>query len=166
MKSVERAAIALKPDERRAEAMSRKTQTERQGWVASQMSNFDAPVASDVNVLLRADAERRWLHREVIPVLRQIETGEQLADGLVDAALAYLETTWDEALVRAQATDAAHTALRLRGDNHDVLSGPADRYHAAVRVLRGLVAERVTPFIEPPLEAISYASSRGRPARL
>lgn len=130
------------------------------------MSNFDAPIASDVNVLLRADAERRWLHREVIPVLRQIETSEQLPDDLLDAALAYLETAWEEALVRAHATDAAHTDLHLRGDGHDVLRGPADRYHATVRVLRGLIAERVTPFIEPPLEAISYASARGRSARL
>ena len=32
------------------------------------------------------------------------------------------------------------------------LSGPAGRYHAAVRVLRAIVAERVTPLVEPQFE--------------
>lgn len=113
------------------------------------MSSFDTPIASDVNALLRADAERRWLHLKVIPVLQQLETREQLPDDQIDAALAYLETTWDEALMRAHATDAARSDLHLRGDGHDVLRGPAERYHAAVRVLRQTLAERVAPLMEP-----------------
>ncbi len=113
---------------------------------------FDSALPSDICVLLRADAEQSWLNREVIPVLRQIETREQLPDDQVDAALAYLEATWDEALVRAHATDAAHTGLRRRGDEHEGLSGSADRYHAAVRVLRSTLAERVTPLMESTFE--------------
>lgn len=134
------------------------------------MSNrFDTTAPSDICLLLRADAEQRWLHREVIPVLRQIETREQLPDEDVEAALAYLEATWSQAELRAKATDAAHG--RLSGDRDEEngsLAGPAHRYHAAVRVLRRIVAERVAPFVEPALDAcpaepgaISYASGRG-----
>lgn len=119
-----------------------------------------------MHALLRADAERRWLHGEVMPVLRQLETREQLPEDQIDAALAYLEATWDEARLRAHATDSAHTELHGRGSAHDALREPADRYHAAVRVLRRTLAERVTPFMEPAIEAISYASARGRSARL
>jgi hypothetical protein len=126
-----------------------------------------ATAPSDICLLLRADAEQHWLHREVIPVLRDIETRERLPDDQVEAALAYLEATWSEAELRARATDAARGRLRAASERDDgALAGPAQRYHTAVRVLRGLVAERVTQFIEPPLEAISYASARGRPARL
>jgi hypothetical protein len=118
------------------------------------MSNsFDSSLPSDVCLLLRADAEQCWLRREVIPVLRHLETREQLPDDQVKAALAYLEVIWSEATARAGETDAAHTHLRTEEDGeHDALSGPAGRYHAAVRVLRGVVAERVTPFVEPPIE--------------
>ncbi|HEV3092913.1 MAG TPA: hypothetical protein VGY30_00200, partial [Solirubrobacteraceae bacterium] len=56
-----------------------------------------SPVPSDIVLLLRADAEQCWLHREVIPVLRQVETHERLLDEEVGAALAYLEAMWNEA---------------------------------------------------------------------
>ena len=113
------------------------------------MSNlFDPSLPSDVRLLLRADAEQCWLHREVIPVLRHLETRERLLEEEVGAALAYLEAMWDEAISRARETDAAHAHLRSRAGEPKELADPAGRYHAAVRVLRGIVAERVTPLVD------------------
>jgi hypothetical protein len=117
------------------------------------MSNpFELALPSDVCLLLRADAEQRWLHHEVIPVLREIEAPEQLPEEEVGAALAYLEAMWSEASLRARETDAAHHKLCSHEDQCDALSKPASRYHAAVRSLRGIVAERVMSFVEPMLE--------------
>ncbi len=113
--------------------------------------SFDSSIPSDIRLLLRADAEQCWLHREVIPVLQHLETRERLPEEEVGAALAYLEAMWDEAMSRARATDAAHAHLRAAEREPEVLSGPAGRYHAAVRVLRGIIAERVTPLVEPLL---------------
>jgi hypothetical protein len=115
-------------------------------------NSLDSSIPSDIRLLLRADAEQCWLHREVIPVLRQVETHEHLPDEQVGAALAYLEAMWNEATLRAQETDAAHNHLCSRSDQHETLSHPASRYHAAVRELRGILAERVVPFVEAPLE--------------
>jgi hypothetical protein len=112
----------------------------------------DSSLPSDIRLLLRADAEQCWLHREVIPVLQQVETPEELAGEEVGAALAYLEAMWGEATVRARETDAAHSHLCSREEELEALAGPAGRYHAAVRVLRGIVADRVTPFVEPLLD--------------
>ena len=105
-----------------------------------------------MRLLLRADAERCWLDREVIPVLRDVEADRQLPEEEVGAALAYLEAMWDEATVRARETDAAHSHLRSRGEECAALEDPASRYHAAVRMLRGIVAERVRPFVERTLD--------------
>jgi hypothetical protein len=110
--------------------------------------SFDSSIPSDIRLLLRADAEQCWLHREVIPVLRHLETCERLPEEEVGAALAYLEAMWNEAMLRARATDAAHAHLRNREQERETLSGPAGRYHAAVRVLRGIVAERVEPLVD------------------
>ena len=115
-------------------------------------TSFDQSLPSDITLLLRADAERSWLHREVIPVLRQVESREQLPEEQVGAALAYLEAIWNEATVRARETDAAHAHLGARSGGHGSLAGSADRYHAVVRALRGTLAERITPFMEPPVE--------------
>jgi hypothetical protein len=115
-------------------------------------TSFDPSLPSDITLLLRADAERCWLHSEVLPVLRQVETRERLPDEQVGAALAYLEATWSEATARARETDAAGAHLTSSGHGHQSLSGRADRYHAVVRALRGNVAERVTPFVEPALQ--------------
>jgi hypothetical protein len=79
----------------------------------------------------------------------------------VGAALAYLEAMWGEATVRARETDAAHSHLCSRGEEPEALAGPASRYQAAVRVLRGIVAERVTPFVEPELEVDERSSEAG-----
>lgn len=117
------------------------------------MSNsFESSLPSDIRLLLRADAEQSWLDREVIPVLRQVETPEELPEEEVGAALAYLEAMWSEAIVRARETDAAHGNLCSRDAASEGLSGPASRYHAAVRALRGILADRVTPFVDPSLE--------------
>jgi hypothetical protein len=114
--------------------------------------SFDSFLPSDIRLLLLADAEQHWLHREVIPVLRHLEAPDQLPKEEVGAALAYLEAMWDEALMRAHETDAAHRHLCGREEQRETLAGPAGHYHAAVRALRGIVARRVTPFVEPSLE--------------
>lgn len=112
--------------------------------------NKTAPSASapaDVVLLLRADAEQSWLNREVIPVLRQIEHEEPLPSNQVGAALAYLEDSWNEALLRARQTDAARE-LSTREQAQTQLGEHAERYHTAVRALRGLLAERVGAFVQ------------------
>jgi hypothetical protein len=114
--------------------------------------SFDSFLPSDICLLLRADAEQCWLQQEVLPVLRHLEAPEQLPEEDVGAALAYLEAMWDEAMVRAVATDAAHGCLSARSGRDEALAGPAGRYHTAVRALRGIVAKRVIPFVEPSLE--------------
>jgi hypothetical protein len=113
--------------------------------------SFDSFLPSDIRLLLRADAEQHWLQREVLPVLRHLEAPEQLPEQEVGAALAYLEAMWDEAMVRAVETDAAHSHLRARSEQDETLAGPAGRYHMAVRTLRRIVAKRVTPFVESEL---------------
>ncbi|HEV7938423.1 MAG TPA: hypothetical protein VGP18_10430 [Solirubrobacteraceae bacterium] len=114
--------------------------------------SFDSFLPSDIRLLLRADAEQHWLQWEVLPVLRHLEAPEQLHEEEVGAALAYLEAMWDEAMARALETDAAHDCLCTRSEQDEALADPAGRYHDAVRTLRGIVAKRVTPFVEPSLE--------------
>jgi hypothetical protein len=109
---------------------------------------LDSSLPSDIRLLLHADAEQHWLHREVLPVVRDLETHEALHEELLCAALAYLEAMWDEATLRARATDTAHAHMCSRGGSREALSAAAGRYHTAVRALRGIVAERVTPFVE------------------
>jgi hypothetical protein len=107
--------------------------------------SLDPLLPSDILLLLRADAEQSWLNLEVIPVLRQVERQEPLPGEQVGAALAYLEDSWSEALLRARQTDSARQAAsRARGTR---LGEDAARYHTAVRALRGIVAERVRPFV-------------------
>jgi hypothetical protein len=147
-KSVERPSNHLKPNGWCAEAIN----TPRLQTLGISMSNsFNQSLPSDMSLLLRADAEQCWLSHEVIPVLRHLEAREQLPEEEVGAALAYLEATWNEAMLRARETDAAHADLRSRDGEFEELSGPAGRYHAAVRVLRGIVAERVTPLVDQPV---------------
>lgn len=115
-------------------------------------TSFESSLPSDIRLLLRADAEQCWLHREVIPALQLLEAPEGLPEEEVGAALAYLEAMWDEATLRARETDAAHSRLCSRGEEPEALAEPAGRYHAAVRALRGILADRVTPFVESELE--------------
>jgi hypothetical protein len=123
------------------------------------MSNHQEPDTSadeyatppvDVSLLLRAHAEQRWLSREVIPVLREVETGERLPEGQLSAALSYLEVIWCEAQCRARETDGARALLSDDGCAYaqdEALSAKARSYHAAVVTLREVVRWRVTPLV-------------------
>jgi hypothetical protein len=111
-----------------------------------------------MSLLLRVDAEQCWLHREVIPALRDVETSEELPEEQVGAALAYLEAMWSEATIRAHETDAAHAHLHSSKAEPAGLAAPASHYHAAVRVLRGILAERVMPLMD---QQITVDEGRG-----
>ncbi len=116
----------------------------------------DHPVPApppDVSLLLRAHAERRWLSREVIPVVRQIETSEDLPDEQLPAAVAYLEVIWAEALSRAGETDAERRRLDERSVAGQPLLDRAHRYHAVLLVLRQAVARRVARLLTAPPSA-------------
>lgn len=114
---------------------------------------LDPSVPSDVVLLLRADAEQSWLNREVIPVLRQIETLDPVPSNQVGAALAYLESSWNEATLRARQTDAARDLSGKSQHQKTRLGEHAERYHTAVRALRGIVAERVSAYVDPAASA-------------
>jgi hypothetical protein len=105
---------------------------------------------ADVSLLLRAHAERRWLSREVIPVLRQIETCEDLPEDQLPAALAYLEVIWAEAVGRARETDAERRRLDARDLTEQPLLARARRYHRVVEALREAVARRVGQLLTTP----------------
>lgn len=113
----------------------------------SHTSNSSPP--SDVCLLLRAHAEQRWLRREVVPVLRQLELPHELPEEQIGAALAYLELTWLDAGRLAVETDAALAALDEHAPADSTLPSNARRYHAAVRFLREAVARRVAELIAP-----------------
>lgn len=105
---------------------------------------------ADVTLLLRAHAEQRWLSREVIPVLRQIQTRSRLPEEQYAAALAYLEVIWIEALAHARESDAARRILDVPHASPAPLPTRARRYHEVVRALRTLVAARVRPLVALP----------------
>ena len=74
-------------------------------------SEPDSRALSDVCLLLRAHAEQGWLNHELLPLLRQLEQGDALAEEELGAALAYLEVLWIEAAQRAAETEAARADL-------------------------------------------------------
>jgi hypothetical protein len=94
-------------------------------------------------LLLRAYAEQRWITSELLPVVRELESPDQIPEEQLGAALAYLELLWVDARRRASETDAALEALGTGGCNSPELSERARRYNAAVRRLRASVEERV-----------------------
>jgi hypothetical protein len=105
---------------------------------------------SDTALLLRVHHEQQWLHTELLPVLEQLEDPAWVESGDMGAALAYLEVTWDEALVRARETDAAYA--RLTGDDGwdpttTVLVGEARRYYGWLRDMRRRLIGRVEAFL-------------------
>lgn len=108
----------------------------------------DTSPQPDVSLLLRAHAEQRLLSREVIPVVRQIETGERLPEEQLPAALAYLEVTWAECRRRAAETDRARRLLDEPGGRELALWAKACRYHTSLVRLREAVARRVAPLLE------------------
>ncbi|HEY1458204.1 MAG TPA: hypothetical protein VGF15_06765 [Solirubrobacteraceae bacterium] len=114
------------------------------------MSHRGEPsLPSDVCLLLRAHAEQRWLSREVIPVLRQLETREQLPEEQFGAALAYLEVIWIEAQQRSRETDAAAADMLEPSSEQTLLSGKACRYRQSVKNLRQVVDHRVEAILDP-----------------
>ena len=66
---------------------------------------------SDICLLLRAHAEQRWLTSELLPVVRELESPDQIPEEQLGAALAYLEVLWVDARRRAAETEAALEAL-------------------------------------------------------
>ncbi|HWY19102.1 MAG TPA: hypothetical protein VNY27_10395 [Solirubrobacteraceae bacterium] len=105
----------------------------------------------DVCLLLRAYAEQRWLSREVVPVLRQLQTPDALPEEQLGAALAYLEVTWLEASRLAAETDAAFAALDdATPGAEEALPSKARRYHASVRFLREATGRHVSRLLATP----------------
>lgn len=111
----------------------------------------------EVSLLLRVHAEQSWLQREVLPVVREVETRE-VPEEQLPAALAYLEVVWAEAARRAGDTDGACTCLDLAlpgaeepppACGGEGLGGKARRYRAAVVSLREGLARRVTSLLAP-----------------
>src|SRR5271165_41885 len=100
---------------------------------------------SDIRLLLRAHGEHRWLNREVVPVLLDLERPDCIPEEQLGAALAYLEVHWAEAARRAAQTDAAHAELlALKGAGERRLYAMARHYHAVVCNLREVLGARVT----------------------
>jgi hypothetical protein len=98
----------------------------------------------DISLILRAHGEQLWLTAEVVPIVHQLERGEELPEDQIGAALAYLEVLWIDARRRAAETDAARAALERAAAEHDrVLCEKARCYHAAVRRLRAAVGRSV-----------------------
>ncbi|HST56482.1 MAG TPA: hypothetical protein VLJ42_11420 [Solirubrobacteraceae bacterium] len=116
---------------------------------ADQAASSPLP-SPDVCLLLRAHAEQRWLSREVVPVLRQLETPDSLPKEQLGAALAYLEVIWVEAVRNAEETDASHAELLKLAADEQALSGKACGYHASVQRLRKVVAKHVERLIAAP----------------
>ncbi len=140
---------------------------------------MNAAPPPDVTLLLRAHSEQRWLSREVIPVVRQIETGARLPEEQLPAAVAYLEVIWAEAVGLAREADAALRALDALdaigegagspawsraqhplGEENQPLPGRARRYHASVKELRAVVALRVEVLIAAPVDYADAADRR------
>jgi hypothetical protein len=130
----------------------------------SHNSNQSPP--SDVCLLLRAHAEQRWLSREVVPLLRQLEMPDELPEEQFGDALAYLEVTWLEAGRLAAETDAAFVALTDAPNAEEALPRKARRYHAAVAFLREAIARHVAALVSAPCELdglCGQAPSAARP---
>lgn len=105
---------------------------------------------------MRVDAERRWLSREVIPVLRQLQRTEELPEEQLGAALAYLEVTWIEARRLAAETDATFAEMDAAPTaTEETLPSKARLYHAAVHNLRDAVERNVATLISPACIEIS-----------
>ena len=115
-----------------------------------------APATPEVALLLRAHSEQQWLSREVVPVVRQIATREELPEEQLPAAQAYLEVIWSEAGQRAGDTDKALTCLDLTLPAHEspdcvALAARARRYRAAVVVMRETLLGQVAPLLATPI---------------
>jgi hypothetical protein len=124
---------------------------------------------SDVCLLLRSHAEQRWLGREVVPLVRELEDGDPPGEEELGIALAYLEVVWIEAFQRAIETEAAAALLDAPGAPEGTLCHKARAHHAAVRALRDRLADHVARLIaeadldltgEPIADALSHQAAR------
>jgi hypothetical protein len=121
------------------------------------MNDRSSQPPPEVCLLLRAHSEARWLSKEVVPVLRELEREDGLPSHQLGAALAYLEVVWIEARRRAAGTDEVREQLEGAGRAADeVLRHKARCYHAAVRRLRHTVARRVARRVIVPDEMFSH----------
>jgi hypothetical protein len=114
---------------------------------------------NDVCLLLRAHAEQHWLSREVIPVIRQVESPETLPEEQLGAAFAYLEVIWIEAQKLAHQTDAALADLSGPQVESSALCQKASRYYASVEQLRSVVARRVVRILRNPQQPRSLRTT-------
>lgn len=139
--------------------------------MSESIDKLEAPPA-DVGLMLRAHAELRCLSRELIPVLREVETRDGLPEEQLGAAMAYLEVTWMQARRRAAETDCARDELTVApppsfaggGRRQRELHGRACRYYEGVKALREAVGQRVAlaletcehvPFLAPEADPLS-----------
>ena len=122
----------------------------------------ESPPACDVHLLLRAHAYQRWLSRELMPFVRELEQPHSLPDEQLGVALAYLEVLWIEASRRAAETEAASAQLDAASAQLDAASSEMDatarhsgralcgmirRYHEAVRALHNRLASHVAELL-------------------
>ena len=142
--------------------------------------DFDLSPPSDVCLLLRAHAERRWLSLEVSPVLRQLQQPDSIPEEQLGAALAYLEVLWIEASQHAAETDAAFAELETAcaatrqtlasedaaytpeatlHDGAKALPDKARNYHAAVLRFRDVIARQVAALIATPSDDVAWEHS-------
>ena len=122
----------------------------------------DSKALSDVCLLLRAHAEQGWLHHELLPVLRQLQQRDALAEEELGAALAYLEVLWIEASQRAADTEAARAELDAAlASAEPALSREARLYYIAVCALRDSLARHVTRLLAISSDAFNQGPTQG-----
>jgi hypothetical protein len=153
------AASALKPARRLVDATNvRRVSTD------ARMCNYSVYLEpSDICLILRAHAEERWLTLEVLPVLGRLQAPAGVPATQRAATQACLEAAWSHASRLAAKTDSASAELARTypaPDQH--LQLQAWRYHAAVRVLRETLGERVRARI-PARGDLAWACARARP---
>jgi hypothetical protein len=114
----------------------------------------------DICLLLQAYAEQRWLARELLPHLRELERMRAISDAELGTVteeqlrtkVSYLEAVWFDAGGRAAQTDAAFAKLDRdagmqdgeHGEQRRRLRECADHYYEALRVMRRELGSRVS----------------------
>ncbi|MHB1538068.1 MAG: hypothetical protein ACYCUM_06220 [Solirubrobacteraceae bacterium] len=142
---------------------------ERRSQSLSAPSGRESSPDPAVCLILRADAEMRWLSREVIPVLRDAERGggRRPEHGRA-AAIAYLEVLWTHAQRHAAATELAFVeALNERGEGlaADPLERRAREHHEAALTLRERAWRRVEPLLAGAADVRTPLARAARSAR-
>ncbi len=155
-----------------------------------------APAPADITLILRADAELRFLRDEVIPVLAQLEAQPKAQEHQLWPAAAYLQAAWpqacrlareaDQARVRVQAARGSDISVaaseaqeartaRTSGDSlpraaraagDPHLAKAAFAYHDTVRRLRQSLAARVALLTEAGASAASAPLHQAQAERI